>query len=96
MYKKVSGTEIIYRLKDGGFIPLDPENRDYQQYLLFISKGGQIEEHNPVKIDKNKEIDNFFSNSVFASIIESLADLAKVDITELQDKAKEILNKKVE
>ena len=96
MYKKVSGTEIIYRLKDGGFIPLDPENRDYQQYLLFISKGGKIKEYDPITVDKNKEIDNFFSSSVFASIIESLADLAKVDITELQDKAKEILNKKVE
>lgn len=33
MYRRVQGSTLIQRLKDGAFIPADPDNRDYQQFL---------------------------------------------------------------
>jgi hypothetical protein len=32
-------TCIIKRLSDGAFIPVAPENRDYQEYLKWLEEG---------------------------------------------------------
>lgn len=33
MYKLTQNAEIIQRISDGAFIPTDPENRDYKEFL---------------------------------------------------------------
>ena len=46
MYKKVINTltglvfeNQIMRVSDNAYIPFDPRNSDYQQYLVWISEG---------------------------------------------------------
>ena len=39
--RKVQG---IYRLSDNAFIPFDPANTDYQEYLQWVAEGNTPEE----------------------------------------------------
>ena len=41
MYKLIKNPfcEVVQRLSDGAFIPLDPENIDYQEYLKWLAAG---------------------------------------------------------
>jgi hypothetical protein len=39
LYKPQFGNESVIRLSDGAFIPFDPDNVDYQQYLKWIAAG---------------------------------------------------------
>ena len=45
MYKKVKfkGVEqqIVQRASDNAFIPFDPANRDYTEYLEWLSEGNE-------------------------------------------------------
>jgi hypothetical protein len=34
-------TDWINRLSDNAYIPFDPANTDYQEYLRFLAEGGQ-------------------------------------------------------
>jgi hypothetical protein len=34
-----SGGETIKRLSDNAFIPMDPANTDYQEYLKWLAEG---------------------------------------------------------
>jgi hypothetical protein len=38
MYKTYT-SGMILRVSDGAFIPPDPENRDYQQFLVWVAAG---------------------------------------------------------
>jgi hypothetical protein len=35
-------TTLVIRDVDGAFIPFDPDNLDYQNYLAWLAKGNQL------------------------------------------------------
>tara|TARA_B110000305_G_C18782323_1_gene334568 strand:- start:269 stop:406 length:138 start_codon:yes stop_codon:yes gene_type:complete len=43
MYK-LTIFQTVQRLSDNAFIPFDPANTDYQEYLTWVAKGNQPEE----------------------------------------------------
>ena len=50
MYKKVNNldktedTTVIKRTSDNAYIPTDPDNTDYQEYLQWLDEGNTPEE----------------------------------------------------
>ena len=49
MYQKIikigneEDTTVIKRIKDNAFIPFDPANTDYQEYLAWLQEGNEPE-----------------------------------------------------
>lgn len=39
IFKLPLGGDCVIRLEDNAFIPFDPANKDYQQYLEWLSEG---------------------------------------------------------
>ena len=41
MYQKIKNTECVKRVSDNTFIPFDPANTDYQEYLKWLEEGNE-------------------------------------------------------
>ena len=39
MYKLTNDLKTVKRISDNAFIPFDPANRDYQEYLKWLEEG---------------------------------------------------------
>ena len=39
MYKITTDVTVVKRVSDGAFIPFDPANTDYQEYLKWVAEG---------------------------------------------------------
>jgi len=40
IYQLTQG-DTIFRIEDSAFIPQDPDNRDYQEYLAWLAEGNE-------------------------------------------------------
>ena len=41
MYKLTKYPNQVQRLSDNAFIPFDPDNRDYAEYLAWLAEGNE-------------------------------------------------------
>lgn len=55
MYK-LTNSSFIFRLADSAFLPADPANTDYQQYLLWLAAGNIPEPADPSENPRIAEI----------------------------------------
>ena len=39
MYKLIKNQNTVNRISDNAFIPFDPANKDYQEYLKWLEEG---------------------------------------------------------
>jgi hypothetical protein len=50
MNYKLTNHEVVMRIADNAFIPFDPANRDYQEYLAWLAEGNE-----PVAADEQQQ-----------------------------------------
>lgn len=49
MYQLITGSDMILRVEDGAYIPADPNNTDYQNYLDWVAQGNMPLPPDPVE-----------------------------------------------
>jgi hypothetical protein len=55
-YTLTAHPDIIVRDEDGAFIPMDPDNIDYQDYLAWLDEGNEPTPHTPPPGTKEKKL----------------------------------------
>ena len=40
MYQLTSDSKTVRRISDNAFVPFDPDNSDYAEYLAWLAEGG--------------------------------------------------------
>ena len=45
LYKELYGNRVIQRLSDGAWIPLDPDNSDYQDVVKYLQNSHNVKIH---------------------------------------------------
>ena len=53
-YTLTANENTIIRASDGAFIPTDPDNMDYQDYLAWLDEGGVPNPYTPPAAAKEK------------------------------------------
>ena len=53
-YTLTAHPNTIVRDEDGAFIPTDPDNRDYQEYLAWLDDGNQPTPYTPPSTSASK------------------------------------------
>lgn len=51
-YELTATPDIIVRVSDQAFIPADPDNIDYQEYLKWLDEGNEPTPYTPPKAKK--------------------------------------------
>lgn len=49
MYQLITGSDMILRVEDGAYIPADPNNTDYKNYLDWLAQGNTPLPPDPVE-----------------------------------------------
>jgi len=83
MYKRVHGSVMIQRVRDGAFIPPDEDNRDYQEFLRL---GASLLEPDPLP-EVPRPID-------IHAVLEVMADLLGVPVAQILARAEQKATKR--
>ena len=54
-YTLTANENTIVRDEDQAFIPTDPDNRDYQEYLAWLDKGNEPTPYTPPSEQKEQD-----------------------------------------
>jgi hypothetical protein len=64
-----TATDIIRRTSDGAFIPPDPANRDYAEYLQWLDAGGVPDPYKQPQPPIDPELDSVTTGQTTAQIL---------------------------